>query len=98
MAKTYWEVVDLEGVQRPDNGLFDLFATLDGPTGQVRIAVPPEALLHYADFQRCALCLAGVVYRYAGSEGRPALAADEAWRAFTSQIRATPAAHVPPAN
>ena len=33
MAKTYWEVTDLEGVQRADTGVFDLFATLDGPGG-----------------------------------------------------------------
>jgi hypothetical protein len=95
MAKTYWEVTDLEGVQRPDTGLFDLFATLDGPGGQVRLQVAPEALLYYAEFQRAVLCGAGVVYRYVGSEGRPPLAADESWRAVTAtMLRATAAPHL----
>src|SRR3954452_11093563 len=88
MADAYWEVTDLEDVQRPANGLSELFATLAGPTGQVPIAIPPEALLNCADFQRCALCLAGVVYCKRSCAGRLALAAGEAWRTFTSDIRA----------
>lgn len=96
MAKTYWEVTDLEGVQRPADGLFDLFATLDGPAGPVRIPVTREALLCYAEFQHQVLLRLGAVYRYVGSDGRPPLAADENWRALTAtMLRATPAG-VPP--
>src|SRR5690349_906509 len=82
MAANFLEVLGFE-VERRKGGGLSFFAKLHYGAGPMRLAIPPEALLSYRAFQMHLLNTIGVVYRHVRCEGKPAEAADEAWRCFT---------------
>lgn len=75
--------VDIISIERRPVGAaaeYAFIVEMDTPDGPQSVCASTDALLDYATFQREALKQAGWLYRHAACEGRPAPAANEAWR------------------